>query len=198
MDLSPRSIENQKLVRTKKYVMLMSCIPEPALQSCDIGQRIVFLDRCQLIITWSSNSKLETDSIFLGLPASKFAISHLLTSRGGGTYGRFCIVACEQALQYVEENTTIKTNKSGLYKAFSLARPASMLIYWRKRKCLHKKRIQLPKDYLIHQHGLRFIVLKHQHGRHDVMWNAQNFKCNETRLRLEKLGNLDKLGEHFK
>ena len=63
--------------------MLMSCIPEPALQSCDIGQRIVFLDRCQLIITWSSNSKLETDSIFLGLPASKFAISHPLTSRGG-------------------------------------------------------------------------------------------------------------------
>ena len=99
MDLSPQSIENQKLVGTKKYVMLMSCIPEPALQSCDIGQRIVFLDRCQLITTWSSNSKLETDSIFLGLPASKFAISHPLTSRGGRTYGRFCIVACEQAFQ---------------------------------------------------------------------------------------------------
>ena len=30
---------------------------------------------------------------------------------------------------YVEENTTIKTNKSGLYRAFSLIRPASMLIY---------------------------------------------------------------------
>ena len=98
MDLSPRSIENQKLVRTKKYVILMSCIPKPAIQSCDTGQRIVFLDRCQLIITWISKSKLETDSIFLGLPASKFAISHPLTSRGGRTYGRFCIVACEQAL----------------------------------------------------------------------------------------------------
>ena len=79
--------------------MLMSCIPEPALQSCDIGQRIVFLDRCQLIITWSSNSKLETDSIFLGLPASKFASLNPLTSRGGLSCGRFCIVACEQAFQ---------------------------------------------------------------------------------------------------
>ena len=49
---------------------------------------------------------------------------------------------------YVKENTTIKTNKSGLYRAFSLTRPASMLIYWRKRKCLHKERIQLPKDFL--------------------------------------------------
>ena len=49
---------------------------------------------------------------------------------------------------YVEESTTIKTDKSGLYRAFSLTRPASMLIYWRKRKCLHKERIQLPKDFL--------------------------------------------------
>ena len=30
---------------------------------------------------------------------------------------------------------------------FSLTWPASMLIYWNKRKCLHKKRVQLPWDW---------------------------------------------------
>ena len=34
------------------------------------------------------------------------------------------------------------------YRAFSLTRPASMLIYWNKRKHLHEKRIQLPEDFL--------------------------------------------------
>ena len=33
-------------------------------------------------------------------------------------------------------------------RAFSLTWPASMLIYWNKRKFLHKKRVQLPQDYL--------------------------------------------------
>ena len=33
-------------------------------------------------------------------------------------------------------------------RAFSLTWPASMLIYWNKRKFLHKKRIQLPQDCL--------------------------------------------------
>ena len=32
--------------------------------------------------------------------------------------------------------------------AFSFTWPASMLIYWNKRKFLHKKRIQLPQDCL--------------------------------------------------
>ena len=31
-----------------------------------------------------------------------------------------------------------------------------------KRKVLHKKRVQLPQDWLEHQHGLCFIVLGHQ------------------------------------
>ena len=35
-----------------------------------------------------------------------------------------------------------------VYRAFSLAWPASMQIYWNKRKRLHKKRIQLPQDCL--------------------------------------------------
>ena len=33
-------------------------------------------------------------------------------------------------------------------RAFSLTWPASMLIYWNKRKFLHKKRIQFPQDCL--------------------------------------------------
>ena len=33
------------------------------------------------------------------------------------------------------------------YRVFSLTWPASMQIYWDKRKCLHKKRVQLPKDW---------------------------------------------------
>ena len=33
-------------------------------------------------------------------------------------------------------------------RAFSLAWPASMQIYWNKRKCLHLKRVQLPQDWL--------------------------------------------------
>ena len=41
----------------------MSCIPEPAMQSFAIGQRILFFDSCQLITTWMSNTKFYTDSI---------------------------------------------------------------------------------------------------------------------------------------
>ena len=33
-------------------------------------------------------------------------------------------------------------------RAFSLTWPASMLIYWNKRKQLHEKRVQLPQDFL--------------------------------------------------
>ena len=41
----------------------MSCIPEPAMQSCDTGKWIPFFDSCQLITTWMSNTKFYTDSI---------------------------------------------------------------------------------------------------------------------------------------
>ena len=33
------------------------------------------------------------------------------------------------------------------YRVFSLTWPASMLIYWNKRKRLHKKKVQLPQDW---------------------------------------------------
>ena len=36
----------------------------------------------------------------------------------------------------------------GFGSVFSLTWPASMLIYWNKRKFLHKKRVQFPQDCL--------------------------------------------------
>ena len=33
------------------------------------------------------------------------------------------------------------------HRVFSLTWPASMQIYWNKRKHLHKKRVQLPRDW---------------------------------------------------
>ena len=70
------------------------------------------------------------------------------------------------------------------YRVFSLTWPASMQIYWNKRKRLHKKRVQLPEDWFgtptwppfhcfgtsTSLHGRRFIVLRHHNGRRDVMW----------------------------
>ena len=34
-----------------------------------------------------------------------------------------------------------------MYRVFSLTWPGSMQIYWNKRNCLHKKRVQLPQDW---------------------------------------------------
>ena len=44
-----------------------------------------------------------------------------------------------------------------------------MQIYGNKRKCSHKKRDQLPQEWLEHQHDRRFIVLEHQYGSRDIM-----------------------------
>ena len=56
---------------------------------------------------------------------------------------------------------------------FSLTWPASMQIYWNKRKRLRQKRVQLPQDWFgtqsIHKLSCRFIVLVYKYGRHDVM-----------------------------
>ena len=42
---------------SKKHLTSMSCQLEPAIWSHDTGQRIPCFDRCQLIITWVSNTK---------------------------------------------------------------------------------------------------------------------------------------------
>ena len=68
---------------TFKIITSMSCLLE--IQSCDIRQRIPFFDSCQLPITWMFNTKLNRASIGLGPRASKCAISHPLTWRGGRT-----------------------------------------------------------------------------------------------------------------
>ena len=49
--------------------------------------------------------------------------------------------------------------------AFSLKCPVAMEINWNKRKCLHKKRDQLPQDWF----RTSIIFLVHQHGCRDVM-----------------------------
>ena len=74
------------------------------------------------------------------------------------------------------------------YRVFSLTWPASMQIYWNKRKLLHKKRVQLPEDWFgtptwppFHCFG------KHQHGRRDVMWKhsiPDSFSCRHNTLSL--------------
>ena len=56
-----------------------------------------------------------------------------------------------------------------LYRAFSLTWPASMQIYWNKRKRFHKKEFNSNRIGLEHQHGRLFIDLGHQYGRRDVM-----------------------------
>ena len=44
MDLSPQSIENTvQRITLKDTSPSMSCIPEPAIRSCDNGKRIPFL-----------------------------------------------------------------------------------------------------------------------------------------------------------
>ena len=67
---------------------------------------------------------------------------------------------------------------------FSLTWPASMQIYWNKRKRLHKKRVQLPQDWFGTPTWPPFHCrLGHQYGRRDVMckrsmqiyWNKR--KC---------------------
>ena len=61
---------------------------------------------------------------------------------------------------------------SFFYRWFSLKWPASMQIYWNKRKLLHKKRFNSHRIFLVHRHGRRSIVLEDQDGGRDVTWSA--------------------------
>ena len=42
---------------SQKHMTSMNCKLEPAIWSCDTGQRIPCFDRCQLIVAWMSNIK---------------------------------------------------------------------------------------------------------------------------------------------
>ena len=55
------------------------------------------------------------------------------------------------------------------YRAFSLTWPASLQIYWNKRKRLHKKDCNSHRIVSELKHGRRFIVLELQYCRDDVM-----------------------------
>ena len=51
-------------------------------------------------------------------------------------------------LSEIKKTTTLKILYTvDVYRVFSLTWPTSMKIYWNKRKCLHKKRVQLPEDW---------------------------------------------------
>ena len=49
--------------------------------------------------------------------------------------------------QTVSKHLNYNTRFDTAYRVFSLMWPASMQIYWNKRKRLHKKRVQLPQDW---------------------------------------------------
>ena len=72
-------------------------------------------------------SSLWTDSLF-GERVKKIAILSLLPKM------RVCSQAIPKPL-------------TKMYRVFSLTWPASMQIYWNKRKRLHKKRVQFPQDW---------------------------------------------------
>ena len=65
------------------------------------------------------------------------------------TFRFACIVQTisklKQALDHAWQQG-IKVMTKG-YRAFSFTYPASVQIYQNKRKCLHKKRVQLPQDW---------------------------------------------------
>ena len=54
---SNRKTSTWSAVNLKKHLTSMSCQLDPAIWSCDTCQRIPCFDRCQLIITWMSNTK---------------------------------------------------------------------------------------------------------------------------------------------
>ena len=70
---------------------------------------------------------------------------------------------------------------------FSLTWPASMQIYWNKKKSVYiRKEFNSQRTGLGHKHSRRFIVLGHKYGRRDVMWKHNIFtKGAKNRLFVE-------------
>ena len=79
-------------------------------------------------------------------PVSNFAQQHATTSnnmqQGVQTDATCNFQHCRQLLA-----NNVASVCTGLHRVFSFTWPASMQIYWNKRKCLHKKRVQLPQDW---------------------------------------------------
>ena len=68
------------------------------------------------------------------------------------------------------KNVLIQSSALGSWtnSVFSLTFPASMQIYWNKRKRLQE--FNSHRTGLGNKHGRRFIVLGHKYGRCDLMW----------------------------
>ena len=78
-------------------------------------------------------------------------------------------------------------------RAYSPTCLAAMQIYWNKRKCLHKERVEIPQDCFgtWQQHGRRFTVLQtlHRAFSHDVMAAILVFQNSETAAMLVSITN---------
>ena len=68
--------------------------------------------------------------------------------------GFFCLHALghtkQNKLTPLDRGSPLHVNRvlaESVYSVFSLTWPASMQIYWNKRKRLHKKRVQLPQEW---------------------------------------------------
>ena len=66
------------------------------------------------------------------------------------------------------------------YRAFSLTWPPSMQIYWNKRKGLHKKRVQFPKDWFGTPTWPPFHCFGTPIRRLCVMWKHSIEQCTYT------------------
>ena len=83
-----------------------------------------------------------------------------LTLANSSLLSYFChlknaMFVCLLSLKWDKWHNSGKTCNALRYRVFSLTWPTSMQIYWNKRKCLYKKRVQLPEDWFGHQHGRR-------------------------------------------
>ena len=67
---------------------------------------------------------------------------------GGGCRGCALLLPwdCSWQLVFCKIWRYVFSAVTSSYRVFSLTWPASMQIYWNKRKRLHKKRVQLPED----------------------------------------------------
>ena len=91
-----------------------------------------------------------------------------------------------------------------VYSVFSLTWPASMQIYWNKKRVYIRKEFNSLRTGLGRKHGRRFIVLGHKFGRRDVMWKHTIFiriyrilygKCRRTVLFTHELLTYQKSNE---
>ena len=75
-------------------------------------------------------------------------------------------------------------------RVFSDTWPASMQLYWDKKKNFYiRKEFNSHRIFLVHQHGRRFVVLEHQYRRRDVMWKRciRLPEINHNSFRLKQL-----------